>query len=478
MAKPTFYWHDYETWGVNPRVDRPAQFAGIRTDMDLNIISEPLMIYARPTPDFLPSPEAVLITGITPQRAAREGLIEAEFFRRIHAEYTQGNTCVVGYNSLRFDEEVTRFGFYRNFYDPYAYSWQNGNSRWDVLDLMRLTRALRPEGIEWPSREDGTTSFKLTDLTAANGIEQVGAHDALVDVRATIAVAKLVKDKQPRLFDFYFDLRNKQRAAAMLNSNQPGIVLHVSGMFPAEQGCLAPVVPLLVNPNNSNEVICYNLRIDPTQFLALDADRIREKLYTRSVDLEYGEDRIPLKGVHLNKSPALAPMNTLTDQMSQQWEIDRGLIDSHLRMLQADRGLIPRLQEVYAQPREFESSDVDSALYDGFISNDDRAQCNRLLAVKPDELANWSAGDFSDQRLGRLLLRYRARNYPETLSPDELDRWARFCRARLVDGEYGAGLTLEGFQQQLITLAQQHQGEREIRLLDRLSSWVQEMVGQ
>jgi len=475
MAKPTFYWHDYETWGANPRVDRPAQFAGIRTDMDLNVVGEPLMIYARPTADFLPSPEAVLITGITPQKAAREGVVEAEFFRRIHNEFIKPNTCIVGYNSIRFDEEVTRFGFYRNFYDPYAYSWQNGNSRWDVLDLMRLAHALRPEGINWPQNANGVTSFKLTDLTAANDIEQTGAHDALVDVKATIAVAKLVKQKQPRLFDFYYDLRNKQRAAALLNINQPGIVLHVSGMFPVDQGCLAPVVPLLVNPNNNNEIICYNLRIDPTRLLALGPEEIREKLYTPSLKLAFGEDRIPLKGIHLNKSPALAPKNTLTDEMAQKWAIDLKRIEAHLRMITEDANLLERLREVYAQPREFETADADSALYDGFISSEDRLLCNRLLATKPDELAGWNADSFSDQRLNRLLFRYRARNYPQSLSDEELSKWQVFCRSRLLDGEFGSSLTVSQFEQQLMTLAQQHSGEREQNLLRQMADWAQGM---
>lgn len=475
MSQPTFYWHDYETWGANPRVDRPAQFAGIRTDQALNIIGEPLMIYSRPTPDFLPNPEAVLITGITPQQALAEGVTEAEFFHRIHAELAQPGTCVVGYNSLRFDEEVTRFGFYRNFYDPYAYSWQNGNSRWDVLDLMRLAHALRPEGINWPVNEMGIASFKLTDLTAANGIEQQGAHDALVDVRATIDIARLVKDKQPRLFEFYFGLRRKQRAAELINLNNPEIVLHISGMFPAEQGCLAPVVPLLVNPHNSNEIICYNLRVDPADFLRLDAEEIREKLYTPGLDLAEGERRIPLKGVHLNKSPALAPLSTLTDQMAKKWQVDLDMVKAHYNALLADSALSRRLQKVYQQAREFDASDADSALYDGFISNEDRQLCNQLLEASPQQLAGWSAHSFQDPRLNTLLFRYRARNFPDSLNDSEAKRWSAFCRARLLDGEFGAGLTLAQFQEALLTLAQQHGGEREQRLLDSLSRWVQQM---
>ena len=475
MTKPSFFWHDYETWGANPRVDRPCQFAGIRTDENLEIIGEPLMIYSQPTADFVPHPEAVLITGITPQQALAEGVVEAEFFRQIHTEFSKPGTCIVGYNSIRFDDEVTRFGFYRNFIDPYAYSWQNSNSRWDVLDLMRLTHALRPEGINWPLNDAGVVSFKLTDLTAANNIEQTGAHDALVDVKATIAIAKLVKQQQPRLFEFY--LRNKQRVAELINLAKPQALLHVSGMFPVQQGCLAPIVPLLAHPTNSNEIICYNLRFNPQQFLQLSAEEIQQKLYTRTLDLAEGEERIPLKGVHLNKSPALAPVNTLTTAQAEKWQVNWDDINTHYEMLMADPDLITRLSEVYKQAREFEEADADSALYEGFISRDDRLRCNQLLAASPEDLVNWTADDFQDSRLQTLLFRYRARNFAQTLTADESQRWMRFCQSRLIDGEFGAGLTLEQFQQQLLTLAQQEQGQREQKLLNQLSLWVQGMAG-
>lgn len=473
MANASFYWHDYETWGVNPRVDRPAQFAGIRTDEDLEIIGEPLMIYAQPTAEFLPNPEAVLITGITPQRATAEGVPEAEFFKSIHHEFQQPNSCIVGYNNIRFDDEVTRFGFYRNFIDPYAYSWQNGNSRWDVLDLMRLTHALRPEGIQWPLKEEGVVSFKLTDLTAANDIEQTGAHDALVDVKATIAVAKLVKQVQPKLFDFFFNLRKKNPVAKLLDLSDPKILLHVSGMFPAEQGCLSPIFPLLAHPVNANEIICYNLRFSPEELLQLSTDQIQKRLYTRTLDLAEGEQRIPLKGVHLNKSPALAPVSTLTVEQAEKWQIDWNEIERHRDQLLADPEFIARLNEVYNRERVFDKSDADTALYEGFIGNDDRLRCNQLLAASPQQLAQWPENSFHDQRLKTLLFRYRARNFPQSLTEDESKRWQQFCHSRLFDGDSGSGLTVEQFQQQLLTLAQQQQGEREQALLDQLSKWAQ-----
>ncbi len=249
----SFYWHDYETWGIDPRRDRAVQFAGIRTDDELNVIDKPLTVFCKPTDDMLPQPGACLVTGITPQRAQEEGVNEAEFFAMIHREMARPGTCGVGYNSIRFDDEFTRYGFYRNFFDPYAREWQNGNSRWDIIDMVRLTHALRPEGIVWPTHDDGvTTTFRLEKLTQANGIAHEVAHDALSDVYATIAMAKLIKEKQPRLFDYLLPLRDKRKVGELLNLQKMEPVLHVSSMYPAAIGCIAMVVPLAKHPTNPN----------------------------------------------------------------------------------------------------------------------------------------------------------------------------------------------------------------------------------
>ena len=133
----SIFWYDYETTGINPRCDRPLQVAGIRTDEALNEVGEALNIYCRPSDDILPHPAACLVTGIDPQRLQQSGLDEGEFMTRVHAALSAPGTCGAGYNSLRFDDEVTRYSLYRNFFDPYAREWQGGNSRWDLIDLVR-----------------------------------------------------------------------------------------------------------------------------------------------------------------------------------------------------------------------------------------------------------------------------------------------------------------------------------------------------
>ncbi|MCB1800762.1 MAG: exodeoxyribonuclease I [Gammaproteobacteria bacterium] len=472
----SFYWHDYETWGAQPAVDRPAQFAGLRTDLDFKPIGKPLVVYARPADDFLPQPEACLITGITPQLAREKGAPEADFFRFIHDELARPGTCALGYNSLRFDDEVTRYGLYRNFFDPYAREWQNGNSRWDMIDVVRLTHALRPDGIEWPQREPGVTSFRLEDLTAANGIEHSGAHDALADVEATIAIARLVRERQPKLFEFAFGNRDKQQLARQLNVRAGQPVLHVSARYPARLGCIAAVVPLAMHPVNRNGVIVCDLRADPEPLLTLSADEIRSRLYTASADLPHGAERIPLKVVHINRSPVVVPMGTLTDAARERWQMDAAAEQRHLDVLRNAPGLEQKLRAVFGEGEAFPpQSDPDRDLYGGFLSDADRQRCERVRQSTPQDLAGAQFG-FEAGKLEELLFRYRARNWPETLSHDERLRWQEFRMARLTEPGMGGSIVLDDYRRLLSRMAiDMSLTTAQRAVVDALIDWPQEL---
>lgn len=432
----TIFWHDYETFGADPQRDRPCQFAGIRTDNDLNIIGEPITLYCKPSDDMLPVPEACFITGITPQIANEYGVIEAEFIQRIHQEMSEPGTCVAGYNSIRFDDEVTRNTLYRNFYDPYAREWQNGNSRWDVIDMVRLTYALRPEGINWPLKDDGTPSFRLEDLTEANGIQHEAAHDAMSDVYATIAIAKLIKEKQPKLYDYVYSHRVKQKILPILDISSMKPVFHVSSRFPATIGCCSLVAPVAMHPTNSNGVIVYDLRHDPSELEGLSVDEIKARIFTRSDQLPDGVHRIPLKTVHVNKCPVIAPATMLKSLDSEglaRLKLNGDELRNNLQRLRAINGLREKLELVFAQS-EFESvTDPDLMIYSGgFFSSNDKAVMDRVRKASIIELAE-DEFLFDDPRLPEMLFRYKARNFRETLTSDEQERWERYRYQRLTD---------------------------------------------
>ncbi len=441
MSNHTFLWHDYETFGINTRRDRPAQFAAIRTDAELNEIGEPVMLYCKPANDFLPDPQSCLITGITPQVCLERGIPEYQFATEIEKLLSQTGTIGVGYNTIRFDDEVTRFMFWRNLIDPYAREWQNSCGRWDILDVVRTAYALRPEGINWPHHPDGRPSFRLEQLTAENCIAHEAAHDALSDVRATIAMARLIRDRQPKLFDFCFALHKKDKVAAEIGLPVRRPFLHITGMFPAERGCIGIVWPLAVHPTNKNEVIVWDLAADPSELAALDAATIRMRMFSRSDALPEGVSRLPIKSIHLNKSPVvISSLKTLSAEMTEKWGLDVAAALRHAEIAAQTPDMTAIWQDVFHRPQEG-TPDVDEDLYGGFVGNNDRRLLQELRTLSPEGLAK-AQPSFNDVRLEELVWRYRARNFPHTLSADEAQRWEEHRAARLFDGGDG-GRTIE-----------------------------------
>ncbi|EOC0262950.1 exodeoxyribonuclease I [Cronobacter dublinensis] len=470
-AQPTFLFHDYETFGKSPSLDRPAQFAALRTDENFNVIGEPEVFYCKPADDYLPQPEAVLITGITPQVALARGENEAEFAGRIHALFTVPKTCVVGYNNVRFDDEVTRNIFYRNFYDPYAWSWQHDNSRWDLLDVMRACYALRPEGIVWPENSDGLPSFRLEHLTVVNGIEHANAHDAMADVHATIAMAQLVKTRQPRMFDYLYTYRSKQKLATLIDIVQMKPLVHVSGMFGAWRGNTSWIAPIAWHPDNRNAVIVVDLAGDISPLLELDADALRERLYTPKAVL--GDDSaVPVKLVHLNKCPVLAQANTLRPEDAERLGIDRQHCLNNLKVLRDAPQVREKLVALFAEAPPFPpASNVDAQLYDGFFSDADRAAMRIVLQTPPQNLPALDI-TFVDKRIEKLLFNYRARNFPGTLSEPEQQRWLNH-RRDVFTPEF-----LQAYAQELEMLYNQYESDKEkTALLKALYQYAQEIVG-
>lgn len=470
----TLYWHDYETTGVDPARDRPLQFAGVRTDEELNIIGAPLTLYCQPGFDTLPHPVASLITGITPQLALEKGVPEPEFINKIVAQLGEPGTCGVGYNSIRFDDEITRHTLYRNFHDPYEREWRQGNSRWDVIDMLRLTRALRPEGIVWPNREDGSPSFKLEDLSAANGLEHVAAHDALSDVMATIALARLVRERQPKLYQYVYQNRLKGAVEDLINLAGRQPFLHVSSRLPREHGYIGLMLPLARHPVNKNEIITFNLSVDPRPLIELDAEAIRTRVFTATDQLPEGTERIPLKGVHVNRSPVVATAKLLDEPAAQRLGIDLGACERHWQLLR-DHDLRAKLAVVYAPGDRPVNSDPELALYQGFLPNQDKSLLARVRQASGSELANTNFV-FKDNRYGELLFRYRARHYPQTLSADERGRWQETVRARLTD-DAGGFLTLQSYGRELDRLQSVPDiSTRDRGILTELRVWGQELA--
>ena len=448
MPDKTIFWHDYETFGVNPALDRPAQFAGIRTDEALEIVGDPVVVYCQPTKDVLPTPEACLITGITPQIALEKGEIESSFIAQIHQQLALPGTCGAGYNSLRFDDEVTRYTLYRNFYDPYAREWQDQCSRWDIIDLIRMAYALRPEGLEWPMEErvdeggnEGLVpSFRLERLSEVNGIVHESAHDAVSDVQATIGLARRVKALHPKLYTWLYDLRNKHRVAEHIDISAGRPLVHTTRMYPASLGCTSLVLPLGYESRNKSSVLVYDLRVDPDEFLELDQSELSVRLFSPKQDLPEGANRLPVKSLKINKCPAIAPVSTLTEALATRIHLDLDRCARNRRKIidveKQGGEFFKRIESLFADRKFPHAENVDQGLYDGFFGDNDKRLMQKIRQSAPDKLQSEQYA-FNDGRLPELLFRYRARNWPESLNQVEQEQWYEHCMDRYQHPERG-----------------------------------------
>ncbi|MEJ2179621.1 MAG: exodeoxyribonuclease I [Gammaproteobacteria bacterium] len=471
----TLYWYDLETFGIDSKRDRISQFAGIRTDENLNIIGDPLTIYCQLSEEVLPEPISCLVTGITPDTVNEKGLKEHEFVKAIYQEFSTPNTCVVGYNNLRFDDEFMRYAFYRNFFDPYEREWKNGNSRWDIIDMVRATHALRPEGINWPKDDEGTTRFKLELLTKENGIEHSMAHDAMSDVYATIEMARLIKSKQPKLYDYVYSNKSKQKLAKMLNIRDMTPVIHVSSRYTAAKSCMAIVAPIAMHPINKNAYIVYDLSEDPTPLIELGVEGIKKRLFTPTDQLPEGVSRIPIKAVHINKCPIIAPLSTLDSASSKRLNVKLDLCLKNLMTLKQSRKISDKLRSVFAKPEYESNDDPEFKLYDGFFNDNDKQSFSAIRESSPEKLKNQQF-TFSDNRLPELLIRYKARNFPESLSDAEKLQWEEYQNHRLFTDTGAHALTIPMLREKIETIKSEGTEFTErLHVLDELLEYVDKL---
>ena len=419
----TFFFYDLETSGLSARQDRIMQFAGQRTDMNLEPIGEPYNVLVALNDDTLPSPDALMVTGITPQKTVDEGYTEAQFARMLSEEIFTPDTIAVGFNNVRFDDEFIRHLLWRNFYDPYEWSWKDGRSRWDLLDVVRLTRALRPEGIEWPFDDKGEPTNRLELITQANGIAHENAHDALADVTALIDVTKLVKDKQPQLYEYLLKMRDKKQVQTLVNLDDKKPFVYASGRYDKEFAKTTVAFPL--SSGRHGAVIVYDLRYDPTPFVDLSADNLEAKIFA-TWEQRQAEDfvSLPVKELQYNRCPAVAPLGVL--EQGDGWQkisLDAKTVQKHQNILLSHPDFAEKLRGIFENKPAFKKMpDPEAQLYDGFLNDRDRIRVEAVRNADERELADFHP-EFQDERLVPLLLHYKARNFPRTLSQDELQQW-------------------------------------------------------
>ncbi len=468
MAK-TLFFYDLETSGLNPRESRIMQFAGLRTDMNLNQIGEPVNMLVKMTDDVLPSPEALMVTGITPQRTVEEGYSEAEFCRILSNDIFTPDTVVIGFNNIRFDDEFIRYLFWRNFYDPYEWSWKDGRSRWDILDVVRMTRALRPDGIKWPVDEDGNPTNRLELISSVNNIGHYKAHDALSDVEALVSVTRLIHEKQPQLFEYLFKMRDKNEVKKLVNLDDKKPFVYVSGRYDTIHNKATVAFPLTAGKNGN--VVVYDLRYDPTQLIALNSKELAKKLYA-SWDERQADDfiKLPVKEMQYNRAPAVAPLGVLSQEDGwKRISLDEETINKHMKILLSAPGFAENIRTLYENHEEYKKSpDPEAKLYDAFLPDIDKMRTEMIRNASERELVDLNP-DFTDERLPGLLLHYKARNYPKSLSQSEAESWEKWRVEKIK-------AALPSFVDSLQKLSVIYTDEAKLFMLNELHLWAESIL--
>lgn len=465
----TFFFYDLETSGLSARSDRIMQFAGRRTDMELNPIGEPVNVLVALSDDTIPSPDALMVTGITPQKTREEGYSEAEFARMLMDEWFTPDTIIVGFNSVRFDDEFIRHLLWRNFYDPYEWSWKDGRSRWDLLDVVRMTRALRPEGIKWPVDDKGEPANRLELITKVNDISHDNAHDALSDVEALIDVTKLIKTAQPQLFEYLLKLRDKKEVQKLVNLEDKKPFVYTSGRYDKQFAKTTVAFPLTAAPHGN--VLVYDLRHDPTPFVELSERELAGRLFASWEERRAeGFVPVPVKQLQYNRCPAVAPVGVL--EQSDGWKtigLDQGTIQKHLQILLAHPAFAERIRTTSeARPAIASATDPEARLYDGFVSDGDKVRIESVRNASEQQLADLQP-EFRDERLPDLLLRYKARSFPRSLTEGEMRDWEAWRAGRLQGQLPGVMASLERVSKGKLTDHQQF-------VLSEVQLWIESVL--
>lgn len=468
MAK-TFFFYDLETSGLSPREARVMQFAGIRTDMNLNQIGEPYNFLVKLNDDILPSPEALMVTGITPQQTVADGYSEAEFSKILMTEVFIPDTIAVGFNNIRFDDEFVRHLFWRNFFDPYEWSWKDGRSRWDLLDVVRMTRALRPEGIEWPFNEKGVATNKLELITKLNGVNHDKAHDALSDVEALVSVTRLIKQKQPQLYEYLLKMREKNEIKKLVNLENKQPFVYVSGKYESDYNKATVAFPLTAGKNNN--IVVYDLRYDPTPYVNLNQKELAKKFFASWEEKNDEDfDKLPIKELQYNHVPAVAPLGVLSQ--SDGWKkisLTEEQISKNKSILLLVPAFAENIRSIFENREDYKkTTDPETQLYDSFVPEVDKIRIEAVRNAKTRELADFHP-NFVDERLAPLLLHYKARNYPETLAEEEVVLWEKWRSQKISSA-------LPGFMKSIQKIAGETTDDSKIFILQELQLWAESIA--
>ncbi|MDA8561631.1 exonuclease domain-containing protein [Gammaproteobacteria bacterium] len=436
----TFLFYDIESTGLNKSFDQVLQFAGIRTDKDLNEI-ERYELKVKLNPDIIPSPFATITHRISVKNN-QDNISEYEAIKKIHSWINQPNTKSLGYNTLGFDDEFLRFSFFKNLLPPYSHQYANNCGRLDLYPMTAMYYLFKNEILNWPKIEN-KISLKLEQLNNANNLAKGQAHDAMVDVEATLKLAREFK-KESKMWDYLIGFFNKNEDIARSNLLKNSPALYFNGYLGHDNNFQCPVIFLGQHKYYKNQSIW--LRLDSTKLIETTQETIQNT--TQIIRKKPGEPGflLPIKKRYLNY---------LTKERLDQTEINELWLKNNSETLKA----IASYHTNFIYPT-YQNVDIDSSLYlNGFKNSNEEKFC-RDFHKAPDKEKTKIIDKAPNQNLKKQAIRILGRNFPENLSQAQLKEFNIYLKDinplneidTIIDFQNNKKLTIDKALQQIIEI--------------------------
>lgn len=400
----SYLFYDLETSGLSPYFDQVYEFAAIRTDLHFQEIERHSFL-VRPTIDIIPTPDAVITHRLSIQALMKEGMAENQAIQKIHEILNQPGTISLGYNTLSFDDEFLRFNFFRHLRTSYTHQFANGCRRMDLFPLLLFYYHFRFDSLTWPPRdEEGGISLKLDKISQANHLASGAAHRAMVDVEASLALAKRLAQDE-KMWSYLLGFFNKATEGERLAKLPYVLIDHIAyphallldAKLGYKQDFQAPVLCLGQHWHYKNQTIW--LRLDDERLLAGDSEVI-PSLW-------------PIKKKSAEPPFMLPPESRFIRFAPERQEVANQVFHLFQEKPQFFKAIQAALLD-YTYP-VYPETDVDARLYQrSFFSPEDTVQMRHFHAQQPEVQAHFYK-QFKDLDLQSMALRYLGRFYPASL---------------------------------------------------------------
>ena len=402
----SFVIYDVETTGLTKGFDQIVQFAALRTDSALKITDQ-FQIRCRLMPHVIPAPEAMRVTGLRIEQLLDTSL-PSHYGMVTEVQRILTSWCpalFLGYNSLSFDEEFLRQVFYQCLYRPYLTNTR-GSARADVLNLCRVTAALRLDVLKPAIDEDGRPIFKLKALAEANGIATPLSHNAVADVSTTLALCQLISNRAPEIWSQFLRFSQKASVESFITEEDAFLVSETFGNHHRAR----VVTPIGRHSERAIRYYCLDV--------VADLDTLRGMSDDQLISLCKGAAR-PIVTIRTNAAPTLWALYDATQEQLAPFDGEAEILQ-RVAQVREDAPFLERLRKAaqVAEPSYSLSPHVEEQLYEGGFPLRKDETLMECFHAAPWEQRVELVREFSDARYRCLAVRLIYLERPDLLATE------------------------------------------------------------